>query len=298
MTRHLIASLLALAFTGSALAAQPSTADAADALARQFAEHSETVLQTPVGQEGTTVGAGMKRRMDKIAGEAAQAERSRHLEIGGLSADEPSSLFYLVSWSMPIEMLRSYVLEAKWSGGQLVFKGIPPDKTLVRHLAEDYLELSDKDSRSDAPVSIDPRYFDMFNVTTVPAIVLVDDMDKFECAPQSPTVFKTNVKKSLSIRRCAAASDKGWYKVTGALTTGYALKAMVDAGSETAKRRLKSFQDTASGKLPSLTGNDGRSMQPYKGKWEKALTAEDAMKHYDAVQKARRAERERQQSAP
>lgn len=297
MARSLSTLFLSLALASSAVAATPTPpTSAADALARQFAEQSETLLQTPVGQEGAKLGASMKRRMDKLAGEAAQAERSRNLEFAGLSAEEPSSLIYLVSWSMPIEMLRSYALEARWSGGHLVFKGTPPDKTLLQNLAEDYLELSEKNSEMDAPVSIDPRYFDMFNVTTAPAIILVDNMDELECAPQAPIVFKSNLKKTLRVRRCAVASDKGWWKVTGALTTGYALRVMAEAGSATASRRLKVFQDRAAGKIPSLTAADGKSMQPYTGKWEKALSKEEALQQYEAARKAQREEQSRQQA--
>ena len=228
-------------------------------------------LQTPEGQRTKEWAGAVKRRMDQLASEEAEAGKRQMLESVGLSADEPSGLFYLVSWSMPIELLRAYVLEAHWAGGTLVFKGIPPKAKLLDHVIRDYVKLSRKEVGLDAPVSIDPRMFDMFGATVAPAIVLVDDMNKLECITNTPSEFKSSLTgKKLSIRKCEAPKD-AWWKVTGGVTTGYALELMANAGSKVAAFRLEKFKAAASGKKMPPIPKDGKSIQPYTGAWEVAF---------------------------
>lgn len=237
----------------------------------QMQKVAEGALNTPEGKRTAEWTKTVKRRMDQLASDDAEGGKRKLLESVGLSADEPSGLFYLVSWSMPIEMLRAYVLEAHWAGGSLVFRGIPPDKKLVEHIMKDYVQLSRQEVGLDAPVNIDPRMFDMFDTRAVPAIVLVDDMNNLECIPGEPTEFRSSLTgKPLSIRKCQAPKER-WWKVTGGVTTGYALEQMAQAGSKTAAFRLEKFKAAASGNKMPPSPNDGKTIQPYNGKWEPAF---------------------------
>lgn len=253
----------------------------------QIQKRANGALQTPEGKRTAEWAAPIKRRMDQLASDDAEGGKRKLLESVGLSADEPSGIFYLVSWSMPIEILRAYVLEAHWAGGSLVFRGIPPDKKIVEHVIKDYVQLSRKEVGLDAPVSIDPRMFDMFGANVVPAIVVVDDMNKLECVTGAPSTFKSSITgKQLSIKKCEAPKDT-WWKVTGGVTTGYALQLMADAGSKTAAYRLEKFKAAASGRKMPPTPQDGKSIQPVTGKWDSAFDEGELSKGMAEYQKSK-----------
>lgn len=251
----------------------------------QMQKLAEGALKTPEGKRTAEWTTAVKRRMDQLASEEAEGGKKRMMESVGLPADEPSGLFYLVSWSMPIELLRAYVLEAHWAGGSLVFRGIPPDKRLIEHVMQDYVKLSRKEVGLDAPVNIDPRMFDMFGANAVPAVVLVDDMNNLECVTNAPTAFKSSLSgKTLQIKKCEAPKDS-WWKVTGGVTTGYALQLMAQAGSKTAAYRLEKFKSAASGKKMPPPPTDGKSIQPYAGAWDIAFDEKELAKGMADYQK-------------
>lgn len=70
-----------------------------------------------------------RRRVDTIADEAMELDRKAVLDFLGLDPTSETGLFVFVSWSMPLEMLRSYAVEAMWSGATLVFKESLPGKS-------------------------------------------------------------------------------------------------------------------------------------------------------------------------
>lgn len=287
--RKLMLSLAIMGCCSTGMAADYSwaTQEAADKRFQQLSEEdkrrimddamkmrqlAETAGTTPEGKRAQDWAKKSKRRMDQLASESAESDRKKMRAAVGLAEDEPSGLFYLLSWSMPIEMLRAYVLEAHWGGGQVVFRGVPPDKSLVEHVTKDYVQLSRQGVGLDAPVTMDPRMFDMFAVDAVPAIVLVDNMGELECVSMAPTPVRGNAKAT--IRKCEAPATS-WWKVTGGVTTIYALERMADAGSKAAALRKEKFIAAASGKPQARTGADGTSLQPYAGKWEQAVTESD-----------------------
>lgn len=90
--------------------------------------------------------------------------------------NKPYALRVFVSSSMPINLLKSYALEAKKYNATLVFKGLPNGS--FKELSKLVLAMRDEGSEDDndmSSIQIDDEAFDRFGVTSVPSIVLSDE---------------------------------------------------------------------------------------------------------------------------
>ena len=85
------------------------------------------------------------------------------------------ALQIFVSSSMPKQLLKNYVLEAKRYGGVLVFIGLPGGS--IHKLTDLIMEISSEDSGA---MQIDDEAFTAFVITSVPAIVLASAAPIFE----------------------------------------------------------------------------------------------------------------------
>ena len=85
------------------------------------------------------------------------------------------ALQIFVSSSMPKQLLKNYVLEAKRYGGVLVFIGLPGGS--IHKLTDLIMEISSEDSSA---MQIDDEAFTAFTITSVPAIVLANSAPIFE----------------------------------------------------------------------------------------------------------------------
>jgi len=145
-------------------------------------------------------GEQQRRRADDIADKTLAESRKEVLDFLGIDAEGQTSLYYFVSYNMPLSMLRAYALEAMWAGGTLVLRGVPPGKTLAQFVTEDLRELV-HDKGAAAAISVDPRLFDAYQVKLVPSIVLTTERSNFECTGRNPTPF-TYKRQRLSYDRC------------------------------------------------------------------------------------------------
>ena len=212
----------------------------------------------------------VKTRADQIADETIAANRDKVLDFLGIDPQSQNALYYFVSWSMPIEMLRSYAIEAMWDGGTLVFKGVPPGRTFGQFLGEDMSKLTYGKGAS-ANASIDPRLFDAYKVTTVPTIVLTTYRTNLQCEGETPTQFEYR-GQSLSYDTCPPLDEAKYAKVSGAVTSSYALQLFSDDGWTQAKPFLKALsQGYALGKVPQ------KEQQPFSGQWEDVISPSERM---------------------
>lgn len=203
-----------------------------------------------------------RRRVDRIADEALEADRAAVMEFLGIDPEAETGLYLFVSWSMPIEVLRSYVVEAMWSGGTLVFRGVPPGEEAGAFISEKLRQLAYGKGAA-ANISIDPRLFDAYDVTTVPSIVFTSVRQDLQCAGVRPTPVQLPNGGEASYDRCPEVDPSAYWKVSGAVTTNYALETFIDNGAQQAKPYLTALaKGFATGNKPAKT------QVAFAGKWE------------------------------
>ena len=250
--------------------ASPEAVARAQALGISVAKDLLEAYQTKATPEMEQFGAQQKRRADDIADEAISAERDKVLDFLGLDAQADTALYFFVSWSMPIEMLRSYAVEAMWSGGTLLFKGVPPGKDLGNFILHDLQNLVHGKGAS-ANISIDPRLFDAYEVKTVPTIVFSTVRNNMSCQGINPVSF-TSKEQELSYDTCPALDPSKYYKISGSVTTNYALQTFIDDGVVSAKPYLTALsKGWVNGNVPD------KSQKPFAGKWESVLSPAEKM---------------------
>lgn len=296
-----IAALL-IAHSGVCLASPPSAAPAQDDVAQKAAAQAALSASGPflqgisekerqrlidVGSEVTSSileayeqrvqfdkslteqGQQQRKFADSIADEALQAERDKALEFLGLDPGASTGLYVFVSWSMPLEMLRAYVLDAMWSGASVLFKGTPADRTLADFILKDLQQLVYGKSAA-ANISIDPRMFDIYKVDTVPTIVYSTMRSETLCDGGQQAGFEYE-KQHLVYNTCPPLDDSKYWKITGAISTHFALEQFKEAKAPGVERHQRALaKGYAEGKAP------GKEQLAFGGKWESVLSPQEA----------------------
>ena len=158
-----------------------------------------------------------------------EANRKKVLKFLGINPNSNSAIYIMVSWSMPLPMIRSYAVEALWTGGELAVRGVPPGVSLKTFLLKDLRQLV-YDKGAGSVISIDPRLFDTYKVTVAPTIVLTTDTHNFNCVDAGKGSVTVN-KKQYSFNYCPPMARDKYWKIEGAVTLGYALRAFKEAGA-------------------------------------------------------------------
>lgn len=176
-----------------------------------------------------------------IANLEAAKEREEILNFMGIS-ELKNHLYVFVSYSMSEDMIRAYAREAMWAGASLVVRGLVEGETMADFVHKKAKALLNGKGYT-AAMHIDPRLYDAFGVTAVPAIVLSkDDVTKY-CQSSDEKIDNRNVT-----RKCVARDPSTFVKVSGAITLDYALQLF----SET-----DLFEEEATSRLVSLRENVG-----------------------------------------
>lgn len=206
-----------------------------------------------------------RRQVDSIADAGIAKERAEALEFLGLDPQAQTGLYYFVSWSMPLEMLRSYAVEAMWSGGTLVFRGIPPGRNIGEFFVKDLRQLVYGKGAA-ANISLDPRLFDAYAVKTVPTIVFTTVKADMQCQGINPVTVKVGDKEG-RYDTCPELDPSSYWKVSGAVTTSYALESFMEQGAKTAEPYFKALARGFQGQE-----KPGQEQKPFVGKWEDVLS--------------------------
>ena len=251
-------------FLGKASAEDRAQAQATgEAIARQLLEAYDKGVTPELVQETSA----LKKKFDDIADASMAAERRKVLDFLGLDPDASTGLYVFVSWSMPLELLRSYAIEAMWSGGTLVFKGIPPGRDLAKFVTEDLRGLVYGKGAA-ANISIDPRLFDAFGVKAVPTLVFSKVKSEFQCQGVNPIPFKYG-EKTLSYDSCPVLDANSFHKMLGSVSTNYFLQTVLEDGDKSVQPYLRALaRGWANGNAP------GKGQVGFQGKWEDVLSPE------------------------
>lgn len=209
--------------------------------------------------------SGLARKADDIADATMQAQRNKVLRFLGLNPNGNNSVYVFLSWSMPLPLMRQYVIESMWSGATVVFKGIPPHKQLGQFIVNDLRKLVYNKGAS-ANISLDPRLFDAYQVSVVPSIVLTSNRSNFQCKGVNPVQFQY-ADQTLSYDTCPPMDPADYDKVSGAVSLSYALQLFKDGGNPAAEPYLQAIaKGWAGGKAP------GKMETEFTGNWTNVLS--------------------------
>lgn len=245
----------------------PELAEQADKIAADIKKAFDTAYGTTVQKEMKSQDTkDMTRKFDAIADQALAQDRDKILEFMGIPPTSNTGLYYFVSFSMPLPLIRSYVMDAMWSGGTVVFRGITPGKKLNEFLIEDVRSLINGKGPA-AAVSIDPRMYDLMGIDKVPAIAYVEDKSVLDCFDPIKTSFKDDDMSSEGFVDTCKPAKNGYYKIYGAVSGGYALELFEQNGA----KGIKPYRD-ALAKGYSLGIVSQKEQTSFSGKWEDVLT--------------------------
>jgi type-F conjugative transfer system pilin assembly protein TrbC len=250
---------------------------AAQQLGENLAQQALGNLNSPQGQQFQKLAAPMARQADDIADASVAKDRDNVLKFLGMNPKAPSGLYYMVSWSMPLEMLRSYVAEAMWDGGILVFRGIPDGMDLNTYIHSNMSQLVYGKGAS-AIISIDPRLFEAYDVQTVPTIVLTTERHQLNCELADKTIVLEGVPHTY--KTCSPLDPKKYWKMEGAVTSDFALREFEKAGSQDATTYLAALAKAGGGEMAP------KEQQPFTGNWKDAISPEDVKAVQDAISRA------------
>lgn len=249
-------------------------------LGRAITENAQDARDSEFGKAIAKTGEQMARRVDQIADAAMAADRDKVLKFLGIDEQRDGSLYFFVSFEMPLELMRAYAVEAMWAGGTLVVRGVPPGRDLGKFITEDLRSLV-YGKGSSSVISLDPRLFDGYKITTVPSIVYSLERANFDCRSTNPKVFEYQ-EKQLSYDRCPPVDESKYWKMTGAVTADYALREFVKAGAPGAQSNLDALaKGFATGTVAP------RAQQPFQGDWKDAFTPEELMSIKEAAETAK-----------
>lgn len=231
--------------TAVALALSASTAAAQDV---------EALLNTPAAEAGQQAAkqsreGGARRAlqeyMDGERGRRPKGKGSGHSAIAdpdmaakwaeireSMDLEAEDRLYFFVSFSMPDGLLRAYALDAAEAGGELVFRGIGEGMD-INTFVQDYLLDVLRPGGMTAPVQIDPRLFDAYQVERVPTIVLAR-APKHGICQEVTTRTGTLHGEEHDYDACAAEPEDRYWKLAGSVTTHHALERFQEAGAPSA----------------------------------------------------------------
>jgi type-F conjugative transfer system pilin assembly protein TrbC len=176
---------------------------------------------------------------------------------------QPGHLYYFISFSMPDSLIKAYMLDAIWTGGTLVLRGVKPHMNLHQFIFEKIYPLANYKG-AHAEVDIDPNLYELFDITAVPTIVLTSTSEKPRC-------MRGKGKSS----GCLPEAEENYFKVSGNVSTTWALERFEEAGvqvtlfqEQLAKRETLQKNLSEPEMRPPL---DNKTESLFRGDWEAAL---------------------------
>ena len=186
------AAVVAQTVDGLDLGAIQARADAVSADAEAFVAEVSRRSEAVAADAGETAAAGEANheRYAEAQGSAAGASELDRMmaQVSGKTAtgDAPQFIVF-ASLSMPPESLKPLIADTSKAGGAVVFQGFPGNS--MKAFQQGISKVVDQGQETKA-LGIDPRLFRAFNVTSVPAFVVVssdfDLCDGFTCKTLTP----------------------------------------------------------------------------------------------------------------
>ena len=155
-----------------------------------------------------------------------------HTKQSGLAAHyfhHNKSLYYFISFSMPNALIKAYLLDATWNGGTLILRGVTKGESIPQFIKKHLLPLL-KYQGDHARVMIDPNLFEMYNINSVPTMLMTSKTnDQTHCNIVSTIIPHTHI----TYQRCKAIDPHYYWKISGNVSTLWALNRLGMAGAPT-----------------------------------------------------------------
>lgn len=129
-----------------------------------------------------------------------------------------------------------------------------------------------------ANVSIDPRLFDAYAITTVPTTVFTRVRKDIQCQGVLSIEVPGEGGQIGSYDMCPALDPANYWKMAGAVTSGYALQAFVDDGALDAKSHLDALARGFAGATAPA-----KEQRAFVGKWEDFASPSEQMAAREAA---------------
>jgi type-F conjugative transfer system pilin assembly protein TrbC len=237
-----------------------------EALTQDMLKNYEAAMADPKTRD---IGIKASRRADAIADASMAEEREKILRFLDIDPESEDALYVFVSWSMPLEMLRAYAIEAMWSGASLVFKGVPPGRTLMEFMTKDITKLVYGKGAA-AAVLIDPRLYDSYEIKNVPTIVLTRNRNTIDCMGFGQRTVK-EAGKSVAYDVCPPMDPSDYWKMSGAVTMDYALEQFKASGATDAQVFLNALKRGH----PQGRAAGQKDQKPFEGEWQNVISPAD-----------------------
>lgn len=164
--------------------------------------------------------------------------------------DADAEIYIFISMSMPDAMLRGYALEAAKTGAVLVLRGVSSGQDMKTFIQKTMSPMVLKNLGVLSTVKIDPRLFDVYNIQSVPTMILDEKPSSDPC--ESGIEMKGHTfRDGSSVRYQGCKNDKEKdhiYRLTGATTLLYALEQFAENGSKEALKRMNMMREIEMGK--------------------------------------------------
>lgn len=182
-------------------------------------------------------------------------ERNQIMHSLHLDPKNTGYLYIFLSESMPENMRLRYADSAIWTGGILLFNGINKDHDIPWFVKNVMLKMTRLHDSSPS-ISLDPRLFQTFGVTSVPAIVYSTIPPYSLCPTKVEKTYVADDGQKIPYRVCAPADETKYWKITGAVSMQYALEQFADDGAPGVKGMLKKLS------IGLATGQKVKEMTP------------------------------------
>jgi len=123
---------------------------------------------------------------------------------------------------MPESLIKTYLLDAIWTGGEVVIKGILPKYDNIYKFVGEKLKPLVYGNQM-AAIEINPNLFEMYSIDKVPSIVVTQNNELNGCIPLSNTGFGAT-------QSCAELPKKSYYKISGNVETLQQLETIKASG--------------------------------------------------------------------
>lgn len=199
---------------------------------------------------------------------------ARAILLEGKNPATEARIYYFVSRSMPEGLLQAYALDAMATGGTLVIKG-PRKGGSIKDFVEDSIaSFNSVDGLTLASMEMNPNLYDMFEVKVVPSIVITtranltdigSGCESPETMPQMAAVDHLGQAIQVPKPTCLPAASETYFKISGAVTTLYALDAFERAGANPDMLKAVKLKMAQRFSDPLAKTADGAQMQSIAG---------------------------------
>lgn len=271
--------------TGAGAALTPEQIQELEKDSTKFVEYALKTLEN-APKDIQQLAESVKKRGEELNAKSLERERERIAKLNGIDLHK-GKLYYFLSFEMPLEMLRSYALESMYTGGVVVFRGMKEGRTQLREFMQKdlYPLMWGANNENQIGIKVEPQLFDMFKINVAPTIVYSENLDPAYCfVPNEWTyakkenieveengkkVIKTQIKEiPLKTESCLELNPEKYWKISGAVTSFYALEQFIANGAPGAQVYLDTLKNAYSGK-------PAKDIKGFSGEWKSPIAQED-----------------------